>query len=91
MQITVEIDNNLIKELVTQEIVKQIVAERSYESREAKLGIREGIDKAIKQYIYSNKEKIIDRVVERASTEIVRKGMPKLIDAMIAKEGDGQG
>ncbi len=31
----------------------------------AKYGIREGVDKAIKQYIYSKKDTIIDRVVER--------------------------
>jgi len=65
--------------LVSQEIAKRIVAERGYENREAKIGIRDGVDKAIKQYIYSKKELVIDRVVERATVEIVKKGLPKLL------------
>lgn len=65
--------------MVSQEIAKRIVAARGYENREAKIGIRDGVDKAIKQYIYSKKELVIDRVVERATVEIVKKGLPKLL------------
>ncbi|OQA08598.1 MAG: hypothetical protein BWY67_01474 [Bacteroidetes bacterium ADurb.Bin397] len=79
MQIKIEIDESYIAELVSQEIAKRIVADRGYENREAKIGIRDGVDKAIKQYIYSRKEEVIDRVVNRASVEIVKKGLPKLI------------
>jgi len=71
--------------LVSQGIAKRIVAERGYESREAKIGIRDGVDKAIKQCIYSKKELVIDRVVERATVEIVKKGLPKLL-ARLGKE-----
>lgn len=80
MKIEIEIDENYISELVSQEIAKRIVAERGYENREARFGIREGVDKAIKQYIYKEKDKVIERVVERASVEIVKKGLPKLIE-----------
>ena len=83
MQIKIEIDESYIAELVSQEIASRIVAERGYESREAKYGIRDGVDKAIKQYIYSKKDAVIDRVVERASVEIIKKGLPKLIDKMM--------
>ena len=79
MKIEIVIDENYITELVSQEIAKRIVAERGYENREAKIGIRDGVDKAIKQYIYSKKELVIDRVVERATVEIVKKGLPKLL------------
>lgn len=65
--------------MVSQEIANRIVAERGYENREAKIGIRDGVDKAIKQYIYLKKELVIDRVVERATVEIVKKGLPKLL------------
>ncbi len=82
MQIKIEIDENYIAELVSQEIAKKIVAEHNYENREAKYGIREGIDKAIKQYIYSKKDAVIERVVDRASVEIVKKGLPKLLDRL---------
>lgn len=82
MKIEIEINEEYISELVSQEIAKRIVAERGYESREAKLGIRDGIDKAIKQYIYSQKDAVIDRVVDRASVEIVKKGLPKFLEKM---------
>ena len=80
MQIKIEIDENYIAELVSQEIAKRIVAEHSYENREAKYGIRDGVDKAIKQYIYSRKDEVIEKVIDRASVEIVKKGLPKLIE-----------
>lgn len=80
MKIEIEIDEKYITELVSQEIARRIVAEHGYENREAKYGIREGVDKAIKQYIYSKKDDVIERVVERASVEIVKKGIPKLIE-----------
>lgn len=79
MKIEIEIDENYITELVSQEIAKRIVAERGYESREAKIGIRDGVDKAIKQYVYSKKDTVIERVVDRATVEIVKKGLPRLL------------
>lgn len=80
MKIEIEIDEKYIAELVSQEIARRIVAERGYEVKEAKMGIRDGVDKAIKQYIYSKKDDVIERVVERASVEIVKKGLPKLLE-----------
>jgi len=80
MKIEIEIDENHIAELVSQEIAKRIVAEHNYESREVKLGIRAGMDKVITKYIYSKKDAIIDRVVDRASIEIVKKSLSKLIE-----------
>jgi len=82
MKIEIEIDNEYIAELVSQEIARRIVAEHGYENREARIGIRDGVDKAIRQYIYSKKDAVIDRVVERASAEIVRKGLPKFLEKM---------
>ncbi|NMA23566.1 MAG: hypothetical protein GX938_08710 [Spirochaetales bacterium] len=82
MELKIKIDEEHIAELVTNEIVKRIVEERKWENREAKYGIRDGVDKAIKQYIYKEKDKIIDRVVDRASVEIVKKGLPKLLDRL---------
>jgi len=82
MKIEIEIDESYITELVSQEIAKRLVTEHCYENREARIGIREGVDKAIKQYIYSKKDTVIERVVDRASTEIVKKGLPKLLDRL---------
>lgn len=80
MKLEIEIDENYIAELVSKEIARRIVETHGYENHEARVGIREGVDKAIKQYIYSKKDAIIDRVVERAAVEIVKKGLPKLIE-----------
>jgi len=80
MEIKINIDEQYITELVSQEIANRIVNERTYENREAKLGARIGVDKAVKGYIYSKKDEIIDRVIERASREIVKKGLPQLLE-----------
>ena len=82
MKLEIEIDEGYIAELVSKEIAKRIVETHGYENREARIGIRNGVDKAVKQYIYSKKDSVIDRVVERASVEIVKKGLPKLLDRL---------
>ena len=35
---------------------------------------------AVKELVYSRKDEIIDKVVDRAVKEIVRKGLPKLLE-----------
>jgi hypothetical protein len=80
MKIEFEIDEKYITELVSKEIARRIVEERGYDNREARAGIRDGVDKAIKQYIYSRKDDVIEKVIDRASVEIVKKGLPKLIE-----------
>ena len=88
MKLEIEIDEAYIAELVSQEIARRIVAEHYYEAREARIGIREGVDKAIKQYIYSKKDSVIERVVDRATVEIVKKGLPKLLEKAIATDAN---
>ena len=84
----IEIDEAYIAELVSKEIARRIVETHGYENREARYGIREGVEKAIKQYIYSKKDAIIDRVVDRATVEIVKKGLPKLLEKAIATDAN---
>lgn len=38
------------------------------------------ISEAVRELVYSHKDEIIDKVVSRATTEIVKKGIPKLIE-----------
>jgi len=87
VKLEIEIDEAYIAELVSQEIARRIIETHGYENHEAKYGIREGVDKAVKQYIYSKKDAIIDRVVDRATVEIVKKGLPKLLEKVMTKEG----
>ena len=80
MKIEINIPDERIIELVEQAIVENMTDGRRWENNEARHGVRSGMDKAVKDYIYVNKDKIIERVVERASIEIVKKGLPKLIE-----------
>ena len=79
MKITIDIDEERIADLVEQEIVKQILEAGTTENRIARQGVKYGVEKGIKEYIYTNKAEIIERVVQRASVEIVKKGLPKLL------------
>ena len=38
------------------------------------------ISQAVKDIVYSHKDEIIEKVVDRAVKEIVRKGLPKLLE-----------
>ena len=38
------------------------------------------ISKTVKDIVYSHKDEIIDKVVDRATKEIVRRGLPKLLE-----------
>lgn len=40
------------------------------------------IKACIKELIYERKDEILEMVVERASKELVRKGLPKLLERM---------
>lgn len=82
MKLEIEIDEKYISELVCQEIARKITEKHGYENTEARIGVRDGVHKAIKQYIYNEKDSIIDSVVERASVEIVKKGLPKLLEKL---------
>jgi len=71
--------SQMIVETITNNILRD---EASWQKIEVRRGIKEGVDKAIKDYIYSKKDEIIERVIERASIEIVKKGLPKLLESL---------
>ena len=50
MQLTIEIDEDNIAELIEKELTRRILADRDYIGRESKYGVRQGVDKAVKQY-----------------------------------------
>lgn len=73
---TIEINDDAIKEQV-QGILNNI-CNRELNNRYSESG-RE-ISAAVKDLIYSRKDQIIEMVVDRATREIVKKGLPKLFD-----------
>lgn len=84
-QFLIDVDDNVIKEQIT--IILNAVMKQELMSRYSDTG-RE-ISAAVKELIYSKKDKIIEMVVDRASAEIVRKGLPRLMDKMIGGAENG--
>lgn len=78
MQIKFEIDDEELKKEMTNIIAKNLTSSYSYDRNLMKRTIGD----AIKEVIYSQKEEIIKMVVNRASVEIVKKGLPKLIEKL---------
>lgn len=78
-QFLIDVDENAIKEQIAR--ILNTVLKDELRSRYSDTG-RE-ISAAVKELIYSQKDKIIEMVVDRASAEIVRKGLPRLMDKMI--------
>lgn len=83
-EITVKINEDEIAQMVVEKIADRMAKEYTSEFRDTKHGIRYGAEKAVKEYVYSQKDAIIEKCVARASAELVRKGLPKLIDRMEA-------
>jgi len=82
MKIEINLDEEKVKELVAEHLVIQVLAENrsNPESRDAFFGMRQGVEKAVKEYLYKNKDAIIERVIERASREMIKKGLPKFLE-----------
>ena len=83
-QFLIEVDENAIKEQIAG--ILNTVLKQELQSRYSDTG-RE-ISAAVKELVYSQKDRIIEMVVDRASAEIVRKGLPRLMDKMIGGVGN---
>lgn len=83
-QFLIEVDETAIKEQIAG--ILKTVLKQELMSRYSDSG-RE-ISAAVKELIYANKDRIIEMVVDRASAEIVRKGLPRLMDKMIGGVGN---
>ena len=81
MEYKVTIDEKVIEELLQKELLNEITRLATRQSS-FRYDMKDAIGKAIKEYIYENKEKIIEMVVDRASKEIVKKGLPKLLEKL---------
>lgn len=79
MKIEIEIDDKELQEEITSMIARKLTTSWSTERNLLKHTIAD----SVKEVVYSQKEEIINMVVNRASAEIVRKGMPKLVNKMM--------
>ena len=73
---TIQIDDAVVTEQITNilnSIVNRELARKYSVSGDV-------VASAVKEIIYSRKDEIIEMVVERATKEIVKKGLPKLLE-----------
>ena len=75
-QYTINIDDDAI----FQQINNIINAIFEKEMKRKYGDIDDVLSQAVKELVYFRKDEIVDRVIERATKEIVRKGLPKLLE-----------
>lgn len=80
--IVITFDENDIAQAAIGKIADNMARQYSVESKELKRGIRDGVEKAVKDLIYANKDEIIEKCIARASAELARKGITKLLDKL---------
>ncbi len=79
MQVKIDIDDKELREEVTQIIARKLTQTWSSERNVLKQTIAD----AVKEVVYSEKEFIIEMVISRATAEITKKAMPKLLSKLI--------
>lgn len=73
---TIQIDDKMVVDQITH--ILNTIASREMASKYSVTG--DVVASAVKEIVYSHKDEIIELVVERAVKEIVRKGLPKLLE-----------
>ena len=72
----IEVDDSIINEQIGRILNSQV---KGYLQTE--LNVSHGtVAEAVKEIVYSRKDEIIEKVIDRATKEIVKKGMPKLLE-----------
>lgn len=74
----IDIDETIIAEQISN-ILNSIL---NNELRSKYTGAGKEISTAVKDLVYAHKDEILDRVVDKAAKELVRKGLPKLMERM---------
>lgn len=74
----IQIDDAAVTEQISN--ILNTILNREIQNKYSQTG--DVIAVAVKELVYSHKDEIIDKVVDRAVKEIVRKGMPKLLERM---------
>lgn len=74
MEIKIKINEESLGKMIEQQISTQALNTHHF-----RYDLKNAIGKAVKDYVYSEKEQIIEKAVDRASKELVRKGLPMLI------------
>lgn len=78
----IEIEDSKIEE----QIGRILDAELKEQLRGRYTAVGREISDAVKELVYAHKDEILEMVVERASREMVKKGLPKLLERMGGSE-----
>ena len=78
MQVKIDIDDKELQAEVTQIIARKLTQTWSSERNV----LKQTIANAVKEVVYSEKEFIIEMVISRATAEITKKAMPKLLSKL---------
>jgi hypothetical protein len=81
-EIMVQIDEKNIESMAENKIAESLVNDMHADFFGAKVGIRDGVSRAVQTYVYDHKDEIIEKCVARATAELVRKGLPRLLEKM---------
>ena len=76
MKVTIEIDEDELQKAIIDMVAKECA--RVYFKRDE----YKGIEKAVKEVVYSQKEELLSRCVDKASAELTRKALPKLLEKL---------
>lgn len=79
---TLNIDDEKVREQVNGII--NTIFKQELDSRYSATG--RIVSQAVKDIVYSHKDEIINKVVDRATKEIARKGLPKLLEKYSSSE-----
>ena len=74
MKLELNINEKNLEKMITEQI-----STHALNTNHFRYDLKNAIGEAVKKYVYSEKEQIIEKVVDRASKELVRKGLPRLI------------
>lgn len=72
----IDIDDNVVTEQIS--AILNTILNQQMASKYSASG--DVIASAVKELVYSHKDEIIEKVVDRATKEIVRKGLPKMLE-----------
>lgn len=76
MKISVEVDEDELQKAIIDILAKESVKTyfKRYEYK--------GVEKAVKEVVYGQKEILVSRCVDKASAELTRKALPKLLEKL---------
>ena len=78
----IQVNDEEVKKQIL-DILNRIVQNELYNQYGGRSNITPTIETLVKEIVYSRKDEIVKMVVDRATREIVKKGLPKLLERTV--------